>query len=272
MLTQSLTPTVTVINGVPKTTSLDVAFHFNKQHYNVLRDIKNLDCSDDFTKLNFEVCFKNNELQNGKPQPYYAMTKDGFTFLAMGYTGKEAARFKEAYIKRFNEMEAELQRAHHQRLDITRILEQLIANGQTLATAQKQNDTLMNLLIDGTIHPHAKMTYHNDDPFCGHFRVIGLLDLINDAIDLGTYPHPYQIRNENQQHVLIVKLLDVLDFLRTLKVQSPFKSTQAMRAELNNYGLIARDPFHFYRSKHDRYMNCTMIDLHALKSLKGGVQ
>ena len=38
------------------------------------------------------------------------MTKDGFTFLVMGYTGKKAAAFKEAYIKRFNEMEAELRK------------------------------------------------------------------------------------------------------------------------------------------------------------------
>ena len=34
------------------------------------------------------------------------MTRDGFTFLVMGYRGKKAARFKEAYIRRFNEMES----------------------------------------------------------------------------------------------------------------------------------------------------------------------
>lgn len=41
----------------------------------------------------------------GKFQPCVMMTRDGFTFLAMGFTGKKAAQFKEAYIKRFNEME-----------------------------------------------------------------------------------------------------------------------------------------------------------------------
>ncbi|MBL7583265.1 Rha family transcriptional regulator, partial [Pseudomonas aeruginosa] len=40
-----------------------------------------------------------------KPEPYFRMTRDGFTFLCMGFTGKEAARWKEAYINAFNKME-----------------------------------------------------------------------------------------------------------------------------------------------------------------------
>ena len=43
--------------------------------------------------------------EQGKRRPRYAMTRDGFTFLAMGYRGEKAAKFKELYIKRFNEME-----------------------------------------------------------------------------------------------------------------------------------------------------------------------
>ena len=50
------------------------------------------------------------ELRNGvkRELPMYLMTRDGFTFLAMGFTGKVAAQFKEAYINAFNEMEAML--------------------------------------------------------------------------------------------------------------------------------------------------------------------
>ena len=40
--------------------------------------------------------------------PCCQMTRDGFVFLVMGYTGKKAAQFKEFYIKRFNEMEAQI--------------------------------------------------------------------------------------------------------------------------------------------------------------------
>ena len=84
--------------------SLIVARMFERRHDNVLRDIKTLDCSDEFRRLNFEESSYINE--QGKKQPCVNMTRDGFTFLVMGYRGKKAARFKEAYIKRFNEMES----------------------------------------------------------------------------------------------------------------------------------------------------------------------
>lgn len=92
------------------TTSMNVAEVFGKQHKNVLRDIKELDCSDDFRQLNFELSYSEREMPNGgvKKEPYYTMTRDGFTFLVMGYRGKKAAQFKEAYIKAFNRMEKEL--------------------------------------------------------------------------------------------------------------------------------------------------------------------
>ena len=97
-------------NGVPMTNSLLVAEVFGKQHKNVLRDIDGLECSDNFTALNFEPCMKIKELANGvqKEYRYYNITKDGFTFLAMGYTGKKAAEFKEKYIAAFNAMERSL--------------------------------------------------------------------------------------------------------------------------------------------------------------------
>ncbi|WP_274882454.1 Rha family transcriptional regulator [Vibrio harveyi] len=86
------------------TDSFLVAKYFGKQHKNVLQKISMLDCSHEFTKLNFQLCHKNNELQNNKLQPFYQMTKDGFMFLVMGFTGKKAATIKEAYINAFNLM------------------------------------------------------------------------------------------------------------------------------------------------------------------------
>ena len=80
-----------------------VAEFFEKQHAHVLRDIEKLDCSEEFRLSNFGLSSYVNE-QN-KKQPCYYMTRDGFVFLCMGYRGKKAARFKELYIKRFNEME-----------------------------------------------------------------------------------------------------------------------------------------------------------------------
>lgn len=95
------------------TTSLKVAEYFGRNHKNVLRAIKNLECSDDFTRLNFELCYEINHLQNNKPQPFYKMTKDGFMFLVMGFTGKAAAQIKEAYINAFNWMTEQLIKMQH---------------------------------------------------------------------------------------------------------------------------------------------------------------
>lgn len=84
--------------------SLIVAQMFEKEHKDVLKSIRNLDCSEEFRLRNFAPSSYINE--QGKRQPCINMTRDGFTFLVMGYRGKKAARFKEAYIRRFNEMES----------------------------------------------------------------------------------------------------------------------------------------------------------------------
>lgn len=89
------------------TTSKKISELFKKRHSDVIRAIKNLNCSDDFRERNFALMVKKNELPQGgatESQIYY-ITRDGFTFLAMGFTGREAAKFKEAYIKAFNLME-----------------------------------------------------------------------------------------------------------------------------------------------------------------------
>lgn len=92
------------------TTSEIVAKVFSKNHSHVLRDIRALldNCDEDFAKSNFGLCFKNNELQNGKPQPYYELTKNGFMLLVMGYKSKKAIGIKISYIKAFDYMTEEL--------------------------------------------------------------------------------------------------------------------------------------------------------------------
>lgn len=93
--------------GNPVTTSLLVAQKFEKNHKDVLKAIRNLDCSDEFHKRNFAPMFYISELGNGatRKDPYTVMTRDGFVFLAMGFTGEKAAKFKEEYIDAFNKME-----------------------------------------------------------------------------------------------------------------------------------------------------------------------
>ncbi|WP_339057358.1 Rha family transcriptional regulator [Candidatus Regiella endosymbiont of Tuberolachnus salignus] len=99
-------PEVIIRNDKVVTTSQAVANYFVKRHDNVLRAIAALDCSKKFTALNFEESEYTDV--TGRKLPVYQMTKDGFVFLVMGFTGKKAAAFKEAYITEFNRMEAEL--------------------------------------------------------------------------------------------------------------------------------------------------------------------
>ena len=94
---------ITIKKDKAVTSSLKVAEMFHKNHAHVLRDIEALDCSPDFRESNFGLSSYKSE-QN-KRLPMYYMTKDGFTFLVMGYRGKKAAEFKEDYIKAFNLME-----------------------------------------------------------------------------------------------------------------------------------------------------------------------
>ncbi|EMG9286819.1 Rha family transcriptional regulator [Providencia stuartii] len=99
-------PIVTIKNHKAITSSLDVANYFNKLHKNVIQKIQSIECSIEFNQLNFKLVDYIDA--KGEKRPMYEMTKDGFVFLVMGFTGKKAAQFKEAYIAEFNRMEAEL--------------------------------------------------------------------------------------------------------------------------------------------------------------------
>ena len=104
------------IHDTPRVDSRFVAQFFEKRPDHVLRDVENLiaptfgeieesvsGLSQAFIKRNFALSsYKDNR---GRSQKAYAMTRDGFTMLVMGYTGQKAMRFKEQYIRRFNEME-----------------------------------------------------------------------------------------------------------------------------------------------------------------------
>ena len=120
-------------NDQVKTNSVLVAKVFNKEHGKVMRDIANLKCSNDFRAANFGLSSYVNE-QN-KEFPMYEMTKDGFTFLVMGYTGQKAAEFKEAYINAFNTMEAELKSQQTKQLSAA---ESLLQSVQLLVAHERQ--------------------------------------------------------------------------------------------------------------------------------------
>jgi Rha family phage regulatory protein len=88
------------------TSSIKLARYFHKRHSHVLRAIRNLECSPGFRERNFGLTMIDVAGPKGatRQEPAFTITKDGFAFLAMGFTGKEASRWKEAYIEAFNAM------------------------------------------------------------------------------------------------------------------------------------------------------------------------
>jgi len=99
---------VTEKNSRPVVSSRYVAEVFGKRHDHILRDTAritapNSGVSENFILLNFQE--KTYKDSTGRKLPEVIMTRDGFTLLAMGFTGKKALQFKVAYINRFNQME-----------------------------------------------------------------------------------------------------------------------------------------------------------------------
>jgi Rha family phage regulatory protein len=101
---------IVVLNAGNKlvTSSRNVADIFGKRHAHIIRDIERIiaEMPKEFTEPNFGLSEYTDS--TGRKLPQYILTKDGFTFLAMGFTGQKAGLFKIAYINRFNEMEAAL--------------------------------------------------------------------------------------------------------------------------------------------------------------------
>ena len=87
------------------TSSQIIAAYFNKEHRNVLADIRAiLAAENSAAKFFYTASF----LNRGKRYPMYFMNRDGFSLLAMGFTGKKALEWKIRYIQAFNEMERKL--------------------------------------------------------------------------------------------------------------------------------------------------------------------
>ena len=128
--------------------SLDIAETFEKEHRNVLADIRSI--QKDISSAEFSALFNETTYKglNGKKNPAYLITRDGFTLLVMGYTGEKAMKFKLAYIKQFNAMESTLQGKRIER-------EKGIAVRQSLTKALQQSTE------NERMHGHAYSAYTN---------------------------------------------------------------------------------------------------------------
>ena len=96
-------------NDQAVTSSLLIAEKFGKEHKNVMQSIRNLIGGTAENSAIAEMFSESTYFnEQNKEQPMFLMNRDGFTLLAMGFTGKKAMQFKLEYIKAFNSMEAQI--------------------------------------------------------------------------------------------------------------------------------------------------------------------
>lgn len=172
--TLAFSPAVTLVNGQPSTTSNEVALHFGKQHLHVMERIRKLladlpeEHQSDFRLVDYTDV-------KGESRPAYRLTRDGFTLLAMGFTGKKALAFKLAYIDAFNRMEAAL----HQPADTQRME---LAFSLAAEAAAQVHRTVFNAVMQG------------DSDEWQHSRY--LLNLNYDSQGRPTLPHAQPIATD----------------------------------------------------------------------------
>ena len=147
--------------------SLEVAKNFDKAHNKLLRDIRELNCSEEFKVSNFGQSTYTNR---GKEYPCYLMTRDGFSFLVMGFTGKEAAQWKEKYIKAFNDMEKLLLKQQDK-------LEWKLARTQSILGRKSLTDTIQRFVEYAEAQGATKAKYYYSNITKMEYKALGLLEL-----------------------------------------------------------------------------------------------
>ena len=128
--------------------SLDVAETFEKNHRDVMESLRNIESTISTAEFSALFILGSYKASNGKPNPMYVMTRDGFTLLAMGYTGEKAMQFKLAYIKQFNAIEELLKG-------------KLIEREKGIAVRQSLTKALQQSTENERMHGHAYSTYTN---------------------------------------------------------------------------------------------------------------
>lgn len=96
---------ITNENGNLVVSSREVARNFEKEHFNVVRDIERLAEGEPLKSEGLKYFIPSTFIHNGNEYKEYLLTRDGFSLLVMGFTGQKALEWKLKYIEAFNKME-----------------------------------------------------------------------------------------------------------------------------------------------------------------------
>ena len=157
------------------TTSLLVAETFEKEHRNVLKSIRKLMSATNVAVAQMfdETTYVN---EQGKEQPMFFMNRDGFTLLAMGFSGEKALKFKVDYINAFNKMEAELKSQQTKQLSAA---ESLLQSVQLLVAHERQ----LSILEHNQKNMQGALRSLSDRVYSMQFETDMVKQKINNEID-----------------------------------------------------------------------------------------
>lgn len=158
----------------PFTVSPEIARRFDKNHKDVLRAIRNMECSAEFSRRNFALSTYKDE--RGKEQPMYEVTRDGFSFLAMGFTGKEAARWKEDFISAFNALERTVLRAAAEK-ERRASLDWQQQRAQAKLVRREQTDCIKEFMLYATAQGSRNSKHYFANLSTMENRALGFLEL-----------------------------------------------------------------------------------------------
>ncbi|HDZ5006325.1 TPA: Rha family transcriptional regulator [Campylobacter jejuni] len=137
-----------VVGDQTYTTSLDISNVFKKEHKNILAKIDELP-QDEFRELNFKLTERTAKFGAVfRSEPYYKITRDGFSLLVMGFTGEKAYKWKVEFIKAFNEMEKRLRNIEYEKHDKLAFRQSLGYKSQLAQQKQKYENEIKALKYD----------------------------------------------------------------------------------------------------------------------------
>ncbi len=187
-------PELTILNGVAFCTSLQVADHFDKRHDNIVRDIEAtitqvIDSSEDLKSEGTEKFFQKatytltNNLGHEVKKPMYLLTRDGFTLLAMSYTGTKAMQFKLAYMEAFNRMETALKYQLPERDTLSSAQLRHLEHQIDKASVPFQMQESARQCVQNLLRFHLNASNLNQIKAADYTKALALLEQVNQYSD-----------------------------------------------------------------------------------------
>jgi Rha family phage regulatory protein len=157
--------------GMAVVSSRKIADVFDRHHKDVLESIRitldefnNLAAETSATRFSSQNFIEAHYKNRGKKYPEYLLTKDGFTYVAMGFNGPKAAQFKLAYINQFNHMQSQLELRDQTRLDFPKLTDAIQKTKPDAKGYHYSNEcNMLNRIILGVTAKEFK-AMNNIDP------------------------------------------------------------------------------------------------------------